>query len=235
MKIAFNGHAHIYERNNASAPGMPITYVTGGGGALLEPIGPCHSYDAYGIGWSPTKLKGSACGAAQAPPAASNVFHFFKVTVSGTTVTVAPTDELGRTFDVQTYSFSGTTLPDTVIDTQPTTPTNATTAAFTFHSTLTPATFACSLDGATTDAVHESRELHGTLAGAHTFGVTATTAAGSDPTPASGELDHRHHAADSAGRCRRQRRVADAREPHVDCVDRSERSRGLRRREERRP
>jgi hypothetical protein len=27
------------------------------------------------------------------------------VTVSGTTVTVAPTDELGRTFDVQTTSF----------------------------------------------------------------------------------------------------------------------------------
>jgi hypothetical protein len=27
------------------------------------------------------------------------------VTVSGTTVTVAPTNETGQTFDVQTYSF----------------------------------------------------------------------------------------------------------------------------------
>jgi len=40
-------------------------------------------YDAYGIGWSPSKLTGSACGAAHAPTSAANVFHFLKVTVSG--------------------------------------------------------------------------------------------------------------------------------------------------------
>lgn len=106
VDIVFNGHAHYYERNNRSAPGMPITYVTGGGGATLQPIGPCHPYDAYGIGWSPSKLEGTACGAASAPTAASRVFHFLKVTVSGTRVTVAPTDETGQTFDVQTYDFS---------------------------------------------------------------------------------------------------------------------------------
>ncbi len=184
VKIVFNGHAHLYERNNASAPGMPITYVTGGGGGLPEPVGPCHSYDAYGIGWSPTKLKGSACGSAQPPPAASNVFHFLKVTVSGTTVTVAPTDELGRTFDVQTYSFGGTTLPDTVVDSQPNTPTNATTAAFTFHSTVTPATFACSLDGAAATSCTSPVSYTGLAGAAHTFRVTATTTTGSDPTPA---------------------------------------------------
>src|SRR6202023_1634382 len=95
----------IYERNTASAPGMPITYVTGGGGALLEPIGPCHSYDAYGIGWSPSKLKGTRCGAAPTPTSAGQVFHFLKVTVNGNSVTVTPTDENGRTFDSQTYNF----------------------------------------------------------------------------------------------------------------------------------
>ena len=52
-------------------------------------------------------------------------------------VTVAPTDELGRTFDVQTYDFSGPTPPDTVFDTTPPTPTNATSASrSTFHSTI---------------------------------------------------------------------------------------------------
>jgi len=33
------------------------------------------------------------------------VYHFLLVTVSGTTVTVTPTDEYGRTFDVVTYHF----------------------------------------------------------------------------------------------------------------------------------
>ena len=45
------------------------------------------------------------CGSATAPISASQVYHFLLVTVSGTTVTVAPTDETGRTFDVQTTSF----------------------------------------------------------------------------------------------------------------------------------
>jgi hypothetical protein len=66
----------------------------------------CHSFDAYAIGWSPTKLTGSKCGAAQtAPTSASHVYHFLLVTVSGSTVTVAPTDSTGQTFDVRTYSF----------------------------------------------------------------------------------------------------------------------------------
>jgi hypothetical protein len=34
------------------------------------------------------------------------VYHFLLVSVDGTTVTVTPTDELGRTFDQQTYDFA---------------------------------------------------------------------------------------------------------------------------------
>jgi hypothetical protein len=34
------------------------------------------------------------------------VYHFLLVTVNGSTVTVRPTDETGRAFDVQTYAFS---------------------------------------------------------------------------------------------------------------------------------
>jgi hypothetical protein len=107
VSLSFSGHAHIYERNVATGPGTFPSYVTGGGGGTLQPVGevPCHAFDAYAIGWSPSKSRGSRCGAATAPTSADHVYHFLLVTVSGTTVTVTPTDELGRTFDVVTYHF----------------------------------------------------------------------------------------------------------------------------------
>lgn len=105
VKLIVNGHAHIYERNTG---GLVPSYVTGGGGATLQPVGEvgCSSFDAYAIGWSPTKVKGSRCGAATVPDAATRVFHFLLFSVNGTQLTVTPTDELGRTFDVQTYAVS---------------------------------------------------------------------------------------------------------------------------------
>jgi len=106
VAMAFNGHAHIYQRNTAPPKGI-ISYVTGGGGAALSTIGGagCSHTDAYGIGWSKTTGKGSSCGSAPRPTSASQVYHFLLVTVNGNTVTVTPTDELGHTFDVQTYNF----------------------------------------------------------------------------------------------------------------------------------
>jgi purple acid phosphatase-like protein/calcineurin-like phosphoesterase family protein len=106
-QFVFNGHAHIYERNTKQPRESFVSYVAGGGGATLEPVGTagCASYDAYAIGWSPTKLKGYKCGSAPLPTSASSVFSFLLVTVNGNQVTITPTDELGRTFDVQTYSF----------------------------------------------------------------------------------------------------------------------------------
>jgi hypothetical protein len=107
VDILFNGHAHVYERNLRQAGDSFVSYITGGGGGTLEPIGDkgCSAFDAYGIGWSYSKLKGSACGAAPVPDSTTRVFHFLLVTVQGTHVTVVPTDELGRTFDVRTYDF----------------------------------------------------------------------------------------------------------------------------------
>lgn len=107
VQLGFSGHAHIYQRNTLPNQNSLITYVTGGGGATLEPIGPvCSSSDAYGIGWSNPISIGSACGAAQAPRDINQVYHYLLVTVNGTQVTVTPINALGKTFDVATYNFT---------------------------------------------------------------------------------------------------------------------------------
>lgn len=112
VDIVFNGHAHMYQRN-APIVGSMVTYVTGGGGGVLEPTGGfgCSSTDLYSIGWSPTSNVGSRCGSASAPTSPSQVYHFLHVAVSGSTVTVTPENALGQTFDVATYSFPFTPIP----------------------------------------------------------------------------------------------------------------------------
>jgi hypothetical protein len=47
------------------------------------------------------------------------VYHFLLVSVNGTNVTVTPTDSLGRTFDVQTYSLGGAPPPDVTPPSKP--------------------------------------------------------------------------------------------------------------------
>jgi len=114
VNIAFSGHAHIYQRNLKRNDQSLITYVTGGGGAKVEPIGAlgCSAVDAYGIGWSNSSNTGNACGGAPVPTSITQVFHFLLISISGTQVTITPTDEGGRTFDVQTYDFAR--APDTM-------------------------------------------------------------------------------------------------------------------------
>jgi hypothetical protein len=186
VSLGFSGHAHLYERNVPGTPGTFPNYVTGGGGADPQSIGEvgCSAFDQYGIGWSGSKNLGNKCGSAPVPDSPSRVYHFLKVTVNGTTVTVTPTDSLGRTFDVQTYSFSGSVAPDTIIDTAPPTPTNATTASVTFHASLPGATFQCSADGATATGCSSPLNLSALPPGSHTVSVTATANGQTDPTPA---------------------------------------------------
>jgi predicted phage tail protein len=75
-------------------------------------------------------------------------------------------------------------LPETTIDTFPATGAD-TTATFTFHSTpATGATFQCSLDSAPATACTSPAISTGLAAGAHTFSVAATNAAGTDPSAA---------------------------------------------------
>lgn len=108
VAIGFSGHAHNYTRNAKPAGGI-VTYVTGGGGARLQPATRCDAPVAYAIGWS-NSTGGSACGTLR-PTSIDRVFHFLKVTVDGSKVTVAPTDSQGRTFDVKTYTFGGSPPP----------------------------------------------------------------------------------------------------------------------------
>ena len=112
VSIAFNGHAHTYQRINPHGAGQITNYVTGGGGGVLEPVSggsTCTSLqateDIYALGWSPsgagpTSGTGSSCGPGTTPPqSAADVYNFLKVTVTGTTVVVTPTNAAGKIFD----------------------------------------------------------------------------------------------------------------------------------------
>ncbi len=100
VDIVFNGHAHQYERNYPQISGKPmVSYVSGTGGAPLGTVSGCSAFDAYAIG------SGSSCRAPK-PVSTANVYGFLLVTVNGNQVTVTPTDSTGRTFDVQTYTYS---------------------------------------------------------------------------------------------------------------------------------
>jgi uncharacterized repeat protein (TIGR01451 family) len=105
VDVAFTGHAHIYERNHPVGDYGLINYVSGGGGANLASTTKCSSYDAYAIGWSDSNGEGTACNA-PVPAAPEKVWHFLLVTVEDTSVTVTPVNELGETFDVQTFNFA---------------------------------------------------------------------------------------------------------------------------------
>ncbi len=106
VKLSFSGHAHTYQRNLASPLGL-VSYLTGGGGAHLQPIGGygCSPSNAYGLGWS-NSSGGSSCGAAPLPSSPAQVHHYLLVTVNGSSVTVTPHDSQGNPFDPVTYTGS---------------------------------------------------------------------------------------------------------------------------------
>ena len=180
VNLAFSGHAHIYQRSTGL--GGMVAYTTGGGGAKAQSTDKCSANDNYAIGWSYTKSKGTKCGAAPAPTSDAQVYHFLKVTVNGKQVTVTPTDSTGRTFDVQTYSFSAT--PDTFIDSGPPAGSTSTSATFAFHASGSPATFTCALDGGPATACSSPTTYTGLAQGSHALTVTATVGGQSDPQPA---------------------------------------------------
>ncbi|HEV2888398.1 MAG TPA: DNRLRE domain-containing protein [Jatrophihabitans sp.] len=190
VDLAFNGHAHLYQRNIAP-PGGVTSYVTGGGGAKVAPVitkSKCSTTDAYAIGWSYSNAAGSACGAAPAPTSDAQVFHFLKVSVSGATVTVTPTDSTGATFDPVTYNFAQNT-------TAPAAPTNllATAAGTGVKLTWTAST---SSDSSAQDLYRDGQWL-ATVGPAVTSYLDATPVAGASYTIRAHDLV-RNQSGDSA-------------------------------------
>ncbi len=190
VQVAFNGHAHTYQRIAPSGSGHIVNYVTGGGGGILEPVSggsTCAGFQSlgaiYAIGWSPTSNKGSACGA-PTPQSAAQVFNFLKVTVNGGTATVTPINAAGQSFDQQNYTY--TTSSTTVIDTPPPALTKATSATVSFHATNGGTSFTCALDGAAATACTSPVTYTGLAQGPHNLVVTG---AGASPATASWTVD----------------------------------------------
>ncbi len=158
VSMAFDGHAHTYQRfvPNAGSNQL-ISYVSGGGGGVLQPVdgntdthglcaGELSQANVYAIGHSSSQ--GSACSTGNVlgnghsiTPA--QVYNFLKVNVTGNVITVSPTNALGRVFDQQTYTVSGgvTTLGGgTTSPTSTTTSTTSTTTTTTTTGTPPPPT-----------------------------------------------------------------------------------------------
>ncbi|HUE58146.1 MAG TPA: fibronectin type III domain-containing protein, partial [Acidimicrobiales bacterium] len=126
VKVAFNGHAHTYQRFVPSAPGTVASFVTGGGGGILEPVGTAGnptckallaSGSVYAIGWSPTSNQGSACGTPNTPTSSMQVFSYLQVNVTGGLVTVTAYNAQNVAFDQNQFTYSVNSNP-------PTAPTN---------------------------------------------------------------------------------------------------------------
>lgn len=83
-------------------------------------------------------------------------------------------------------SVGDITTPDTSITSQPSNPTNSTSASFEFTSIETGSTFECQMDSGEYSACTSPKPYTGLTAGSHTFYVKATDSAGNtDSTPAS--------------------------------------------------
>jgi Calcineurin-like phosphoesterase len=146
VAMAFNGHAHTYQRFNPTGANTITSYVLGGGGGVPEPVVPngntspasiCTAVKAsnqsvYAIGWNPggtVGSQGTACGSAPTPTDVGQVYSYLHVQVTGSEITTWGVNADGGTFDLQHY---GSVTP-------PTTTTTSTTST-TVGSTTTTTT-----------------------------------------------------------------------------------------------
>lgn len=104
VQFIFNGHAHLYQRNQV---GNLNVYVVGATGVKLQYMDKgCSAVDQYALGWSNSKSKGYACGAASVPSSKEQVYSYLLVTVNGNSVTVSPKNANGQVFDQQTFNVA---------------------------------------------------------------------------------------------------------------------------------
>ena len=187
VAMGFSGHAHLYERNAPTrARHVPDLHhrrrwwhaPTRRGAGVQRVRRVCHRLvtDAQ-LGQQLWERVTTAVGGPRLPLPAGHV--------SGTTVTVTPTDEYGRTFDVVTYDLSANVPPDTYFDSTPAAVSTATNAEFTFHASAPSSTFECQLDGSGFTPCTSPADFTGLAEGTHAFQVRAVDVAGPDPAPAS--------------------------------------------------
>ena len=175
VDLVLSGNSHNYERSFPLVGGNPVTtggivYVVSGAGG--------NGFNAF----NDTTFPRPAWSAMRE----SSYYEYAKVTVSPTALTVAAVRaDTNAVFDTTTISKAANPVPDTVIDSGPNALTNIPSATFSFHSTLSGASFACSLDGATATPCVSPQGYTGLADGAHSLSVTSTSAVGvADPSPA---------------------------------------------------
>jgi myo-inositol-hexaphosphate 3-phosphohydrolase len=92
---------------------------------------------------------------------------------------------IDSTFDPRLIGASGSKGPVTTISSGPSGTVNTTDASFSFASSASGSTFACSLDAASFTACTSPKNYSGLSEGSHTFQVRATDSAGNTGSPAS--------------------------------------------------
>lgn len=119
----------------------------------------------------------TACTSPRTFTGLSDGSHTFSVRATDAATNVGPTASASWTIDA--------TPPNTTLSGAPAGTVASTDATISFGATESPATFACSLDGAGFSACTSPAVLTGLADGSHTFRVRATdAAANTDPTPA---------------------------------------------------
>ncbi len=161
----------------------PDTTITG------QPADPTNSISAD-FSFASTEAGGTfQCSLDNGAYAVCTSPHSFAGLAAGVhIVDVKATDAAGNTDPISArYTWTiDLTPPDTAITIQPADPTNSTSGNFSFSSSETESTFACSLDGEDYTVCTSPHSLAGLAAGPHTFLVKATDGVGNiDPTPAS--------------------------------------------------